>query len=142
VKVKHTQATTPIVENTYGASVSADLDQKMEENYRRLHAKYNKYLESSDSKPSEAKTKIIGDLNTSLKKCLDLEVDNLGNIEADQGTLYFKKPDHLKPFEFNVLSAGEKETVDILLDLYLRKEDYKHRNSAEATSGNKSFDRT
>ena len=27
-------------------------------------------------------------------------------------------------FEFNVLSAGEKEAVDILLDLYLRKDDY------------------
>ena len=27
-------------------------------------------------------------------------------------------------FEYNVLSAGEKEVVDILLDLYLRKEEY------------------
>lgn len=28
------------------------------------------------------------------------------------------------PFEYNVLSAGEKEVVDILLDLYLRKDEY------------------
>ena len=55
-------------------SVDYDERQKMEENYRRLHAKYNRYLEESDSKPSEAKAKIVGDLNTSLKKCLDLEV--------------------------------------------------------------------
>jgi predicted ATPase len=88
------------------------------------HAKYNRHLEESDSKPSEAKAKIIGELNASLRKCLDLEVHSLGNIEDGKGTLYFKKSDHPKEFEFNVLSAGEKEAVDILLDLYLRKDDY------------------
>lgn len=49
----------------------------------------------------------------------------MGDIEAGQGTLYFSKSDYVnKLFEFNVLSAGEKEVVDILLDLYLRKEEY------------------
>jgi hypothetical protein len=55
---------------------------------------------------------------------LDLEICSVGNVEASQGTLYFKKTDHPKEFEFNVLSAGEKEVVDLLLDLYLRKDDY------------------
>jgi len=124
VKVSAVQATNPIAQNNYGASVAGDLDEKMEENYRRLHAKYNHYRDSTDSKPSEAKAKIIGDLNKSLTTCLDIEIENLGNIEANQGTLYFKKADHPKPFEFNVLSSGEKEVIDILLDLYLRQEDY------------------
>jgi len=124
VKISESRATNAIALNNYGASVAVDLDEKMEENYRRLHAKYNHYRDSTDSKPSVAKAKIIGDLNASLMKCLDLEIESLGNIEANQGTLYFKKSDHPKPFEFNVLSAGEKEAVDILLDLYLRKDDY------------------
>lgn len=124
IKISEVRATAPIAKNNYGATTSIDLDEKMEENYRRLHAKYNRYLEESDSKPSEAKAKIVGDLNTSLRKCLDLEVQSLGNIEAGKGTLYFKKSDHPKEFEFNVLSAGEKEVVDILLDLYLRQDDY------------------
>jgi hypothetical protein len=51
-------------------------------------------------------------------------MSSLGNVEGNQGTLYFKKSDHPKEFEFNVLSSGEKEVVDILLDLYLRKDDY------------------
>ena len=89
-----------------------------------LNVKYNKYLNDSDCKPSEAKTKIIGDLNASLTKCLDLEISSIGNIESSQGTLYFKKLGHPTPFEFNVLSSGEKEVVDILLDLYLRKDEY------------------
>lgn len=110
--------------NGYGASASSDLDDKMEQNYRRLNIKYNKYLNEEDCKPSEAKKKIIGDLNKSLGNCLNIEITSIGDIEANQGTLYFSKPDHSDNFEFNVLSSGEKEVVDILLDLYLRQDDY------------------
>jgi ABC-type Mn2+/Zn2+ transport system ATPase subunit len=124
LKVTETRATTEIRLNNYGATASSDLDDKMEENYRRLNVKYNKYLHDQDCTPSQAKAKIIGDLNSSVKNCLDLEIFNLGNIEANQGTLYFKKSDHPREFEFNVLSSGEKEVVDILLDLYLRKDEY------------------
>lgn len=124
LKVKESKATTEIRLNNYGASFSSDLDDKMEENYRRLYIKYNKYLNDQDCTPSQAKTKIIGDLNISLKNCLDLEIISIGAIEANEGTLYFKKSDHPREFEFNVLSSGEKEVVDILLDLYLRQEEY------------------
>ena len=124
LKVTQSQATTEIRLNNYGATTSSDLDDKMEENYRRLNIKYNKYLHDTDCTPSRAKLKIIGDLNTSIKKCLNLEVFSIGNIEASQGTMYFKKPDHPSEFEFNVLSSGEKEVVDILLDLYLRQDEY------------------
>lgn len=81
-------------------------------------------MEAEDVRPSEARAKIIGDLNNSIKKCLDLEVSSIGNVESAKGTLYFIKPDHPNEFEFNVLSSGEKEVVDLLLDLYLRKDDY------------------
>lgn len=124
LKVKQSKATSEIRLNNYGASSAADIDDKVEENYRRLYIKYNKYLHDTDCKPSEAKKKIIGDINSSLKKCLDLEIVSIGNIEANEGTLYFKKGDHPSNFEFNVLSSGEKEVVDVLLDLYLRQEEY------------------
>jgi hypothetical protein len=124
LKVNESRATTEIRLNSYGATSSSDLDDKMEESYRRLNIKYNKFLHDTDCKPSEAKYKIIGDLNTSIKNCLDIEIVSLGNIESGQGTLYFKKPDHPSEFEFNVLSSGEKEVVDILLDLYLRQDEY------------------
>jgi len=124
LNVTQSQAVSAIKDNKYGAQYATDLDAKMEDNYRRLNIAFNKYMNQQDVRPSEAKAKIIGDLNASLTNCLDLEIDNIGNIEAGQGTLYFKKPDQPNPFEFNVLSSGEKEVVDILLDLYLRKEDY------------------
>jgi hypothetical protein len=124
LQVTQSQAIPEIKLNNYGASYTSDLDDKMEQNYRRLYIKYNKYLHDTDCTPSQAKYKIIGDLNNSLKKCLELEITSIGNIEANEGSLYFTKPDHPKPFDFNVLSSGEKEVVDILLDLYLRNDDY------------------
>jgi predicted ATPase len=124
LKISEIKAVSEIRMNSYGAGDASSLDAKMEDNYRRLYAIYNRYRDDNDLKPSEAKAKIIGDLNTSIKKCLDLEMSSFGNVEGNQGTLYFKKPDHPKEFEFNVLSSGEKEVVDILLDLYLRKDDY------------------
>lgn len=124
LKVNQSKATTEIRLNNYGATSASDLDDKMEESYRRLNILYNKYLHETDCKPSEAKAKIIADLNNSITKCLDIEIFSIGNIEASQGTLYFKKIDHPNEFEFNVLSSGEKEVVDLLLDLYLRKDEY------------------
>lgn len=124
LKVTQSKATNEIRLNTYGASLTSDIDDKMEENYRRLYIKYNKYLNGKDCRPSEAKAKIIGDLNIALQSCLDLEVTSIGDIEASEGTLYFSKSDHPAVFDFNVLSSGEKEVVDILLDLYLRQGEY------------------
>ena len=124
LKIKQTMATTEIRLNDYGASDASSIDGKMEDNYRRLYGVFNRYMEAEDVRPSEAKRKIIGDLNFSITNCIDIEISSLGNVEDDKGTLYFKKRGHPKEFEFNVLSSGEKEVVDLLLDLYLRKTDY------------------
>ncbi len=66
--------------------------------------------------------KIIGELNRSIQNCLGVKIVEIGDFESDRGTLYFSKVDHPQPFEFNVLSSGEKEVIDILFDLYLRKD--------------------
>jgi ABC-type Mn2+/Zn2+ transport system ATPase subunit len=124
LKVKETKAIPEFRLNGNGATTSVDVDDKVEENYRRLYIKYNDYLNTKNCRPTEAKEHIIGELNHSIEKCLNLEISNLGNIESGKGTLYFKKPDHDVDFEFNVLSSGEKEVVDIIMDLYLRQDDY------------------
>ncbi len=123
--MSETKAVSEITKNDFGASTTSDIDQRMEQNYRRLNIKYNKYLNDNDCKPSEAKKHIIGELNKAISNCLKIEIDNLGNIEAGEGTIYFKKEDTPNSFEFNVLSSGEKEVIDILLDLYLRKDYFK-----------------
>ena len=124
MKVTETRAIDEITQNNYGASTTVALDEKMEINYRRLLAKFNRHRDLNDIKPSEARGHIIGELNTAVNNCLDLEITSLGDIESNQGTIYFRKSDQSTEFEYNVLSSGEKEVLDILLDLYLRQEGY------------------
>ncbi len=122
--VKQTTAVTPISNNNYGAGSFADLDQKMEESFKRLRAHYNKTLNDEDLRPTDANKKIVGELNASIQNCLGIKIVEIGDVESDRGTLYFTKADHPQPFEFNVLSSGEKEVIDILLDLYLRRDEF------------------
>lgn len=123
--VRELRAVSDFRENNYGATTASDIDTRIEESYRRIKIYYDRYLEEKDIKPSDAKRHIIGELNTSIKSCLDLEIESLGDIGAGRGMLFFKKKDTETPFSYNVLSAGEKEVVDLLLDLYLRKDEYK-----------------
>lgn len=124
LNVTESKAVSELRKNDFGASSAADIDQRIDQNYRRLNIKYNKYLNDNDCRPSEAKAHIIGELNAAIGNCLKLQIDNLGNIEAGKGTFFFKKEDTANTFEYNVLSSGEKEVIDILLDLYLRKDEY------------------
>ncbi|QLB13069.1 AAA15 family ATPase/GTPase [Bisgaardia hudsonensis] len=125
LNIREIKAITPIENNSDGASCSLDLDNKVENNYRRLLGFYINLIHEKDIKPSEGRTEVISKLNQSIKNCLDLEIVDLGNVENNKGTLTFIKSDSDTTFTFNNLSAGEKEVVDILLDLFLRKEKYK-----------------
>lgn len=126
LNISEIRATDPIENNSDGASCSLNLDSKVEDNYRRLLGFYNKVVEEEDIRSSEAKIKVMGLLNQSIKNCLDLEIVSLGNVAQNNGTLNFKKSDSDITFSFDSLSAGEKEVVDILLDLFLRREKYKN----------------
>ena len=124
VKVDQIRAVKDIAVNQDGASTTIAMDSKMEINYRRLQANYSRYRDDNDVRPSEARRHVVNELNRSLKACLDVEVADLGVVEADRGTLYFARGDQEEPFAFDLLSSGEKEVVDLLLDLYLRQDVY------------------
>jgi hypothetical protein len=124
VNITEVRSVTPIEQNNIGASTASDIDQRMVDNYRRLQAKYNKYRDDNDVKPSEARRVIIEELNKAISECLNIEITSLGNVEDGKGSIFFQKPDYDKDFSFDVLSSGEKEVIDLLLDLYLRKDMY------------------
>ena len=122
--VREQHAVNQIVDNDYGATTAADLDKRIDQSYRRLKIYYEEYLNEQDCKPSEAKFHILGELNKSISNCLGLEITDLGNIGSGEGTFFFKKPDSDAVFSFNVLSSGEKEVIDLIVDLYLRRQYY------------------
>lgn len=114
-----------IKENADGASLTNQLDDKINQNYSRLYVYYQELQEKEDLPPSEAKKQVLGGLNKSIQNCLDIELTSIGNVMAGKGTLYFKKKNEEGEFDYNKLSTGEKECVDMLIDIYLRKEVYK-----------------
>lgn len=124
LNIRELRAIDPLRENNYGASSSADIDQRIEQSYNRLNIKYNKYMNDMDCQPSKARKHTIGELNSALQPCLDLEIADLGDIQDGKGTFFFKKSDTSSTFSFDVLSSGEKEVIDLLVDLYLRKDEY------------------
>ena len=124
LNVTSLQKISDIKMNNIGASSSIDLDDKMTNNYQRLYIYITEYRKSNNLTDIQAKTQIIGELNEILKKCLGLEISDEGDILSGKGSLYFKKPSQPKEFDFNVLSSGEKEVVDILLDLYLKRKEF------------------
>lgn len=126
LKITRSEVIPNIEGNYYGATYTNDIDEKMTDNYRRLIIVFEKYIKDNPDTATYNYTirKIIGELNSAIKNCLELEISSIGDIASNKGTLYFRKKDQQTEFEFDVLSAGEKEVVDILLDLYLRKEEY------------------
>lgn len=58
--------------NASGASDTASMDARMEENYRRLHACYHRCPDENDLRPSEARARIIGGLDASLSRQVGL----------------------------------------------------------------------
>lgn len=126
LNVTKLQSISDIKSNIIGASSSADIDNRIEQNYQRLYSHIDKINKKEGSKLtySQVKEQVLGELNRILSSCLNLEITDHGNILDGEGTLFFKKSDQIEPFNFNVLSSGEKEAIDILLDLYLRKEVY------------------
>lgn len=78
------------------------MDQRIDQNYRRLNIKYNELLNSEELRPSEARERIIGELNSDISNCLNISIDNLGDIGAGKGTIFFRKADTNKVFEYDV----------------------------------------
>ena len=124
LNVGELKALSNITANNIGATSSIDLDEKIKDNYQRIYVHLNKLQKDEDLRPSEAKARVLAVLNESLSNVLGLTISDLGDIQARKGTIFFKKNNQEKEFEFTVLSSGEKEVVDILLDIFLRRAEY------------------
>ena len=102
---------------------SIAIDTRLEANYKRLlGTAYTEFF--NGIKTGEVvRNELIGKMNTILSKILDIQISNLGNVLAKKGQLYFKKG-NVSDFPYANLSSGEKEVVDIILDLIVKTQDY------------------
>jgi len=102
---------------------SISLDTRLESNYKRLLGiSYSEFFTGTKT-GEEVKAELIGSINKILTKILDIEISELGNVFEKKGQFYFKKG-NVKNFPYSNLSSGEKEVVDIILDLMVKIREY------------------
>lgn len=103
---------------------SIALDNRLESNYQRLAAIiWERIFSIRKQTGEEIIEELIGQVNRILNKVLDVEISNFGNVLENKGQLYFKKG-NVKDFPYMNLSSGEKEVVDIIIDLIIKTEHY------------------
>lgn len=99
---------------------SSSLDQRLQHNYERLLGRLVSDFFEGSKTGDQVRKELVDSVNARLKRVLDVQVSNLGNVTAGKGQLYFTKGTS-KNFPFENLSAGEKEVVDMLIDLEVKR---------------------
>ncbi|MCE0721842.1 AAA family ATPase [Legionella resiliens] len=100
-------------------NTSSDLDNRLEENYARLIGQFFSDVYGTEESGKGWAKKNIDSLNSILERILEIRISNLGNPVENKGCLYFEKGKS-KNFPYNNLSSGEKEAVDLLIDIFLK----------------------
>ena len=100
-----------------------DVDLRLAENYERLIGNFFDEVFDKPVMGDQWATQNIANINNSLNGILDINIVSLGNPTKGEGSLYFKKGTSNK-FPYENLSAGEKEVVDLILDLHIKKDFY------------------
>lgn len=123
INVQRLEALPEILDSRDEPISSIAIDTRLEANYKRLlGTAYSEFFDGS--KTGEAvRNELIGKVNSILNQILDIEISNLGNILAKKGQLFFKK-ENVTDFPYANLSSGEKEVIDIILDLIVKTPEY------------------
>jgi predicted ATPase len=104
---------------------SSDLDNRLQENYERLLGRAFKefFDERSTKTGSQVREDLIGHINTILENILDIRITHIGDVSSGRGQLFFKK-ETSTDFPYENLSSGEKEVIDIVIDLIVKTPEY------------------
>lgn len=123
INVTQLQATPKILETRDEPISSIAMDSRLQANYQRLLGlAYGEFFKGEKT-GSQVRDELLGRINSILNKIIDVEISDLGDILAGRGQMYFKKDASLN-FPYSNLSSGEKEVVDIIIDLIIKTEEY------------------
>ena len=123
INVTHIEQTPDILNSEDEPISTIALDERLEYNYRRLLGdSFAAFFEGSKT-GEEVRRELIEKINDILSNILDVQISNLGNPFEGRGQLYFKK-DNTIDFPYANLSSGEKEVVDIVVDLVIKSKVY------------------
>lgn len=102
---------------------SIAIDTRLESNYKRLLASGFSEFFAGTRTGADVKQELIGNVNKILNKVIDAEISDLGDIMNGRGQFYFRKGGSTN-FPYANLSSGEKEVVDIIIDLIIKTKEF------------------
>jgi energy-coupling factor transporter ATP-binding protein EcfA2 len=102
---------------------STDIDSRLQENYERLLGLAWNEFQYGDKSGKEIREKLAGKINAILNNVIEIKISQLGDVIAGKGQLYFEKGTS-KDFPYENLSSGEKEVVDIVIDLVIKTPEF------------------
>ena len=112
-----------IIDDTNRPSSSIAMDSRLLENYERLLGNFWNDVYGAEMTGKQWEKENVDKINAILASILDIKISNLGNPTQNKGQLYFEK-ETSKDFPFENLSSGEKEVVDIIIDLVVKTSDF------------------
>ena len=99
------------------------LDQRLQTNYQRLLGASYTAFTKGDRTGDQVREELIGRINSILCNILDVRISDLGNPLEARGQIYFEKGNTIN-FPFANLSSGEKEVIDLVIDLVVKSKEY------------------
>jgi len=121
--VKSVSAQPNIIEDNRRPHSSIALDNRLQENYERLLGLAYGEFERGEKTGEQVRNELLWRINDVLTEVLDVRVSSMGNVIASKGQLYFEKED-ARDFPYQNLSSGEKEVIDLVVDLVVRTPEF------------------
>lgn len=123
LKVKSITTQPDILEDASRPGSSVAIDSRLKENYEHLLGlAWNEYQYGTKS-GAETREALLGQINDIISRILDIKISSLGDVIGGKGQMFFEK-DTSKDFPYENLSSGEKEVVDIIIDLIVKTPTY------------------
>ena len=111
------------VEDTQELLTTIDTDERLAQTYERLIGQFFDEVYGKNKTGADWEKEKIQEINSILKNILDIDITLLGNPTDGRGTLYFSKGQS-KNFPYDLLSSGEKEVINLILDLKVKTKTY------------------
>ncbi len=102
---------------------SIGIDTRLQQNYERLLGNFFTEVYGKEITGSQWVANNTENINKILKNILGIEISFLGDPTRKKAQLYFSK-ETSKDFPYENLSSGEKEVVDIIVDILIKKDEF------------------
>ena len=121
LRVDSIQKRPDILDDPFRPGSSSALDNRLQFNYEMLlNSAFKEFFDDVNQKTgAQVREELLGKINEVLKKVLDIKITTLGDVIGGKGQPLFEKEES-KDFPFENLSSGEKEVVDIIIDLIVK----------------------